>query len=36
VKLSDNPEKAMGPRDQVERYKAIFGVGEQVAREVRV
>ncbi|WP_210528643.1 nicotinate phosphoribosyltransferase [Rubellimicrobium arenae] len=36
VKLSDNPEKAMGPKDQVERYKRVFGVGEQVAREVRV
>ena len=36
VKLSDNPEKAMGPREQVERYKRVFGVGEQMAREVRV
>lgn len=36
VKLSDNPEKAMGPRDQVERYKRVFGVGEQVGRAVRV
>jgi nicotinate phosphoribosyltransferase len=36
VKLSDNPEKAMGPKDQVERYKRVFGVGEQVRREVRV
>jgi nicotinate phosphoribosyltransferase len=36
VKLSDNPEKAMGPKGEVERYKRVFGVGEQVAREVRV
>ncbi len=36
VKLSDNPNKAMGPKDEVARYKRIFGVGEQVAREVLV
>jgi nicotinate phosphoribosyltransferase len=36
VKLSDNPEKAMGPKDQVERYKRVFGVGEQARRQVRV
>jgi len=36
VKLSDNPNKAMGPEDEIERYKRVFGVGEQVAREVRV
>ena len=36
VKLSDNPEKAMGPWDQVERYKRVFEVGEQARREVRV
>nr|WP_203583094.1 nicotinate phosphoribosyltransferase [Ruegeria sp. PrR005] len=29
VKLSDNPEKAMGPADEVARYKRVFGVGEQ-------
>ncbi len=29
VKLSDNPNKAMGPKDQIERYKRVFGVGEQ-------
>ncbi|WP_121060739.1 nicotinate phosphoribosyltransferase [Chachezhania antarctica] len=29
VKLSDNPEKALGPADEVERYKRVFGVGEQ-------
>lgn len=29
VKLSDNPEKAMGPKDQIERYKRVFGVGKQ-------
>jgi len=36
VKLSDNPNKAMGPADQVERYKRVFGVGEQVAQDVIV
>jgi hypothetical protein len=25
VKLSDNPNKAMGPADQIERYKRVFG-----------
>jgi nicotinate phosphoribosyltransferase len=36
VKLSDNPNKAMGPADQIERYKRVFGVGQQVARAVEV
>ncbi len=36
VKLSDNPMKAMGPADEVERYKRVFGVGAQVAQEVVV
>ncbi|MEX0306370.1 MAG: nicotinate phosphoribosyltransferase [Ruegeria sp.] len=36
VKLSDNPEKAMGPADQIERYKRVFGVGAQEAIEVIV
>ena len=36
VKLSDNPNKAMGPKDQVERYKRVFGVGVQEAIEVVV
>ena len=36
VKLSDNPEKAMGPAAEVERYRRVFGVGEQVRRGVRV
>ncbi len=36
VKLSDNPNKAMGPADQIERYKRVFGVGEQVGMEVVV
>ncbi len=36
VKLSDNPEKAMGPAAEIERYKRVFGVGEQVRREVVV
>ncbi|MGD9864266.1 MAG: nicotinate phosphoribosyltransferase [Pseudodonghicola sp.] len=29
VKLSDNPEKAMGLPEEIERYKRVFGVGEQ-------
>lgn len=36
VKLSDNPEKAMGPADQIKRYKRVFGVGAQEAIEVIV
>jgi nicotinate phosphoribosyltransferase len=36
VKLSDNPAKAMGPKDQIERYKRVFGVGVQKAVEVVV
>jgi nicotinate phosphoribosyltransferase len=36
VKLSDNPNKAMGPADQIERYKRVFGVGAQVAERVVV
>jgi nicotinate phosphoribosyltransferase len=29
VKLSDNPEKAMGPAAEILRYKKVFGVGRQ-------
>lgn len=36
VKLSDNPNKAMGPADEIERYKRVFGVGEQKPIEVEV
>jgi len=36
VKLSDNPNKAMGPVEQVERYKRVFGVGAQTPLEVVV
>ncbi|WP_138935835.1 nicotinate phosphoribosyltransferase [Roseovarius arcticus] len=36
VKLSDNPKKAMGPADQIARYKRVFGVGDQDAVEVEV
>ncbi len=36
VKLSDNPNKAMGPADQIARYKAVFGVGAQSAQPVAV
>ncbi|MBD1203748.1 MAG: nicotinate phosphoribosyltransferase [Rhodobacteraceae bacterium] len=36
VKLSDNPNKAMGPQAEIERYKRVFGVGAQAAVEVVV
>jgi nicotinate phosphoribosyltransferase len=36
VKLSDNPNKAMGPADQIDRYKRVFGVGDQERLEVVV
>jgi len=36
VKLSDNPNKAMGPESEISRYKRVFGVGEQEKVEVVV
>ena len=36
VKLSDNPEKAMGPPHQIDRYKRVFGVGAQERQAVVV
>jgi len=36
VKLSDNPMKAIGPADQIARYKRVFAVGEQAAFDVHV
>jgi nicotinate phosphoribosyltransferase len=36
VKLSDNPAKAMGPPEQIARYKRVFGVGAQQTQEVLV
>ncbi|APX17684.1 nicotinate phosphoribosyltransferase [Phaeobacter inhibens] len=36
VKLSDNPEKAMGPAAEIDRYKRVFGVGEQQSQAVIV
>ncbi|MDT8344427.1 MAG: nicotinate phosphoribosyltransferase [Thermohalobaculum sp.] len=36
VKLSDNPNKAMGSAAAVARYKQVFDVGEQVARRLVV
>ena len=36
VKLSDNPNKAMGPKDEIERYKRVFDLGEQTAQDVIV
>ncbi|RAH97679.1 nicotinate phosphoribosyltransferase [Acuticoccus sediminis] len=36
VKLSDNPEKATGPEDEIARYKRVFGVGAQTPIPVTV
>ncbi|MCU0815816.1 MAG: nicotinate phosphoribosyltransferase [Cypionkella sp.] len=36
VKLSDNPNKAMGPVEEIARYKRVFGVGQQAAMDVVV
>ncbi|MDG1280943.1 MAG: nicotinate phosphoribosyltransferase [Pseudorhodobacter sp.] len=36
VKLSDNPNKAMGPKEEIARYKRVFDVGAQVAQKVVV
>jgi nicotinate phosphoribosyltransferase len=36
VKLSDNPNKAMGPKAEIARYKRVFGVGAQQAMDVVV
>ena len=36
VKLSDNPNKALGPQAEIARYKRIFGVGAQNPLEVVV
>jgi len=36
VKLSDNPNKAMGPEDQLKRYKKVFNVGTQSEQDVLV
>ena len=36
VKLSDNPHKAMGPADEIARYKRVFDVGDQTPFEVKV
>ena len=36
VKLSDNPNKAMGPNSEIERYKHIFKLGHQKPIQVLV
>ncbi|MBS8260431.1 nicotinate phosphoribosyltransferase [Roseibium polysiphoniae] len=36
VKLSDNPNKAMGPDEEIARYKRVFGVGVQEKMDVLV
>ena len=36
VKLSDNPNKALGPAEEVERYKRVFGMESQADMEIIV
>ena len=36
VKLSDNPNKVLGPVDEIARYKRVFNVGEQTVQAVIV
>lgn len=36
VKLSDNPNKVMGPAEEVARYKRVFGMGEQEPQQLIV
>lgn len=36
VKLSDNPNKAMGPAEEIARYKRVFGVGQQRPMQIVV
>ena len=36
VKLSDNPAKAMGPPDEIERYKRVFNLGAQTRVDLLV
>ncbi len=36
VKLSDNPNKALGPPDEVERYRRVFGTVGMKAEPVVV
>ncbi|QIE56223.1 nicotinate phosphoribosyltransferase [Pikeienuella piscinae] len=36
VKISDNPLKAMGPPDEIERYRRAFEIGAQTPRAVLV
>ena len=32
----DNPRKAMGPAEEIDRYKRVFGVGQQQSMDVFV
>ncbi len=36
VKLSDNPNKAIGPPDEIERYRRVFGTAGMKAEPVLV
>ncbi|MFV0299189.1 MAG: nicotinate phosphoribosyltransferase, partial [Hyphomicrobiaceae bacterium] len=36
VKLSDNPTKAVGPPEELARYRRVFNIGEQEQQPVVV
>ena len=36
VKLSDNPYKALGPPNEIERYRRMFGVAGMIKQPVEV
>jgi len=36
VKLSDNPNKALGPPEEIERYRRLFGVNGMSKQPVEV
>ena len=36
VKLSDNLNKAMGPSEEINRYKRVFGIGQQKSFDIFV
>ena len=36
VKLSDNLNKAMGPTEEINRYKRVFGISEQKSFDIFV
>ena len=36
VKLSDNPNKATGPLNEIDRYRRVFQVGNQEALRIEI